>query len=248
MKRSRVGTLSTNTLQPRNTSQFRSRKKSRRIYRRALYRSTEFKTHFRSVAATGAIINLPNNIVQSTVVFVNALPNAAGSEFWTTGGGVQPVDTGVSAPSFGQGDIVIRGGQSRITIANPHAPMETGEGNAAGDTLKVSVFAVWTNKRPDLTLLNIVVPQSWDPSVLPDFGTRVGKVLFRRDFFLGTEGKAQEVTYRYRPLKIDSGEFNNGGSQLYWLILIGQTTNFNVLAETCTTVTSHNISFSGDLV
>jgi len=236
---------SSRSLNPRAIGQFRSRKTSARTYRRRIYHNTQFDTHWRSVFDNGATVTTPNDITNSTVTFVNGLPNTAGLEFWTTARGTVPVDAGATVPTFGR-NITLRGGISYIRIGNPTPDVQAG----GSESIKVTVWCIWTPKTPVLIGFPTQVPQSWDPSTVADFDKNVGRIMFKRDFILGPNNSVEELAFRYRPKRIDRAVFNVGGSQMMWMVAVGQltATEGTPAAETITIVTGHNVSFAADEV
>jgi len=246
----RVQGQSSRTLNPKAIGQFRTRRTSARAYRRRLYHDTQFDIHWRSVFDSASTVNTPNSIDTSTLRFVNALPNSSGLEFFTTSGGLQPVDTGVAAPvSFGR-KITIRGGICYLRVANPIPDISTG----GSESIKVTVYAVWSVRNPNFGGFPPApvggVPQSWDPSLVPDFIKNIGKIMFRRDFILSPNNSVEEIAFRLRPMKLDRNIFQSAGNQLHWLIQVGQMTNTESTpsAETLTIAVGHNLSFVMDEV
>ena len=237
----RITGLSTQSLAPRNVAQFRSHRIRKSAYRRKLWNDSLMEAHYRSVLTSSSIGVTPNDINNMTVTRSFALPSVG---FWVSTGGAQPVDTGVALGTFGR-SIVIRGGVCRACVANPNADI----GPTGGDTLRVTVYGVWTVKNPNFTGFPVAsVPQSWDPSVIPDFSMNVGKVILRRDFMLQPNGGVEDVYYRMKPRRVDQIEYLNGGNQLMWVFCVGQLTNTETIpaAESYTYTVGHNLSFVGD--
>lgn len=218
---------------------FRTKKTSLRTWRNMLWRDTAAKTHYRSIFDATTPMATPNDLINATLAPFNALT----TPFWTAAGGAQQADTGVAVPTF-NGDIILRGGISRIAISNrPDSTILN------SDVCRVTVYAVWTDSNNSGVVLPTVVKTMWDPSLFPDF-TRYGKVMFKREALLKGDGEAVQVYFKYKPQKIDQAVFSAGGSRLVWMVLVSQLTNSELVpvAENLDVVNSHNISFSADAV
>jgi len=217
---------------------FRSRKVRTSTFRRWLWRDTAYKAHYRSVAALSADVSTPNHTVQATWGTNRALFNGVG-DFWTTAGGATPIDEGTTVPTFGE-TIVLRGGLARITFSS----------NATDDAVRIRCWAVWAKSNPALTISS-PVPLEWDPSCWQDFA-RFGRVLDMREIMLIPGSRPFDMTWRYRPQKIDKEIFNtSNGNQLYWMYTISQTNNTEgppATAEVVRVTVSYNTSFSADEV
>lgn len=218
---------------------FKTRRLRPRTFRRIIWRDTIASQHWRSVSDSTQSAVTPNNLIQATLVSgINGLRD----NFWTALGGAVASDSGVVVPTF-VGDIILRGGMSRITVTNRANPSET----MPSDPVRVTVFAVWTKSNPAALTFTSAPPTLWDPSLTADFD-RYGKVMWKREALLKGDGEVVEYFFRYKPQKIDQAEFNNGGSRLQWFVLVSQTSNVETTptAETVDIVISHNVSFSGD--
>jgi len=211
-----------------------------------LWNTSILSPHFRSVQDVGNIVITPNDITSSTITVLPGLPSLAGAEFFTVAGGLVTIDVGTLPPSIGRG-VVLRGGISKLTFANPNGPQNLGA--TSGDSIRVKVFAVWASADPTGIVIPTTVPVSWDPTILADF-KQFGRVLFTREFMLEPEGKAVDIVYRFRPWKIDRAIFNLLGSQLLWVIQSSQLTNTETVTagEQLTIVRGHNVSFSADQI
>lgn len=235
--RSRLRGLTTRASGPSSIGRFRTRRTSRRAFRKFLWTSTLHKTHWRAVGtAVSASVGTGNDLTQASLTRV--IP---GNAFWTAAGGARPVDTGGVVPTF-IGDIILRGGVSTLSVSN--TPELLGPG---ADPVRVVIFTVWTNKDPAALVFPTVESITWDPSVLPDF-SRFGRVLNRREAILKGDGEVVEVFFRHRVQKIDQNVYNNGGNRLNWFVLVGQTTNTEAVPveETVRIQNSINYSFAAD--
>jgi len=75
---------------------FRGRKTSRRAYRKHLWNSTLFSTKYRSLGNFGSTVSTQASTTLGTVSLFNLLRFGTNA-FWTTGGGLQPHDFGVTS-------------------------------------------------------------------------------------------------------------------------------------------------------
>jgi len=226
---------------PVSIGRFRARRIPKRVYRNWLWMSTSQKSHYRSVGSSPSVVTTPATLVDATLFTVTPGGNVAGNVFWIPAGGAQSEDTGVAVPSF-IGDIILRGGVSRVSISNRIDPIVT----QPTDCVRVTVFTVWTNKDIPGFAFPATVPIGWDPSVFPDF-QRHGRVIGRREAILKPDGEALELYYRHRIAKIDQNEFVAGGNRLQYFILVSQMGNSDAAQpEVVDVVTTINYSFSAD--
>lgn len=236
----RNGRTTTNRASSATTVGFRARKTSTRTFRRMLWRDTLNQTHHRSLLDQTVVVATPNNLTQATLSILEGLPG----NFWTAAGGTVAHDTGTAVPLF-SGDLVLRGGISRITLTNRVNPTDT----MPSDPVRVSIFAVWTKKVPGVITFPSPVPTMWDPSTVADFLT-YGRVLFKREALLKGDGEVLSCYFRYKVQKIDRAVFNSGGGRLQWFVLVSQTSNTEAIAvpENVDVVLSHNVSFAADAI
>lgn len=236
---------------------YRARRIGVRRWRSIIWRDTAAKPHYRAVSSgfqplTGPALGTPN--VCAIYMFpalqtVNGTfqPNhSIGARFWEPGI-VQDIDFGVAPPLF-QGDITLRGGIARLTIGA--YPENVG--------LRVRVYAVWAIPNPDINLYNAVNNTNksveFDPSLIPDFTTKFGKILYSKQAMVPV-GETFEIVHRFKPQKIDQAVFTGqpgpafeaAGSQLWWLVLVSSLET-NTISSSITTVNSFNLSFSADAV
>lgn len=230
----------------------RRRRLKGRSYKRALFRTTIFKNHYRSIFDNSGITNAPGDINLAQVNSAFVLPGT-GAQFWTTGGGALPSDVGVPVPTF-NGDIIIRGGMARATFSN----------NGSTDGMRIRLWLAKTGPLPDLGLLATAVatPQrtSWDPTVLVDF-SKFGRILRGWEFLLTPGQVPMTIRLPLRAEKVDQTVHNNVlGRRLVWIWSVSQTSNLETIVnpspppdtlpapQPCTTHFSHNLSFVGDAV
>jgi len=215
------------------SSGFRTRRTSRRQWRNLLWRETQSKQHWRSNLSASTPITTQSSPDLVDVVTAQAI----GTNFWTTAGGTVPAETGVAVPGF-VGDIVLRGGKSTISFCNIS--------NAdTGDACRVRLWMVWTITRPEFSLVPATpVPNAWDPSMIPDFG-RIGKVIGFREFWVNPGSVPMQVTFRWKPQKVDRTIHNIGGETLvYFFTINGHNTGSDTVVEQL----SYNISFAADAI
>jgi len=227
---------------------FKTRKGSARAFRKHLWRSTEYKSHYRSREETSGILAAPASVEESSIVVQRALfqsnARGGGSPFFTTAGGAIAVDGPLTVPEF-LGDIVLRGGIARCSVFNTHDTI----------AMRVRVFAVWTGNYPEDKYPSSFTDRlEWDPSLVAE-ADRFGKVLFSREAIV-QPNSPMLVTYRFRPQKIDTGKFlgvdgitsdTPSAHTLFWFIKVSRfaTGEGDMNAVW---VTSYNVSFSGDAI
>lgn len=232
----RLAGLTNRNSNPVSVGRFLTRKTPGRVYRRWLWQSTMDKSHYRSVGTAANTAATPANLTDASLTVITP-----GNAFWTAAGGAQQEDTGVAVPTF-IGDIVLRGGVSRLTVSNRVDP--AGLNNT--DCVRVTVFTVWTNRDLPGFAFPATVPVGWDPSVFPDF-QRHGRVIGKREVLLKPDGEVMELYFRHRIQKIDQNVYTNGGSRLNWFVLNSQVGNSDAgVPENVDIVNTINYSFSAD--
>lgn len=217
---------------------YRTRRTSARQWRSILWRDTIASSHWRSLGTGSQIANTPNSVFTASVIEI-----VPGGSFWTAAGGTVPID-GVTPPPVFTGDIILRGGVIKLTLTN--TPNADGLGS---DPVRATIFACWRNKFHNVSFaLPPTVPLSWDPSVLAEFNSSYGKVLYKKEVLLKGDGEVFDMTHRMRVQKIDRAVYNQGGSRVTFIILLSQTSNTELvpLAESVTITDSINFSFVGD--
>lgn len=221
-----------------SVGRFRTRRTRPSTFRRRLWNASVDKSHYRSVGAATLTVPTPITNILTTATLQIITP---GNAFWTVAGGAQPEDTGVLVPSF-SGDITLRGGVTKLTIANRTIATEV----TPTDNVRVTVFTVWTNPAAPVFIFPTTVPISWDPSVFPDF-QRYGRVIGRREAILSASGDTLELSFRHRVQRIDQAVFNAGGNRLQYFVLVSETTNSDATgAEQVDITNAINYSFAAD--
>jgi hypothetical protein len=167
--------------------------------------------------------------------------------FWIGTGGARGINANVAPPVF-LGDIIIRGGICRFTISNPDT----------GIPQLVKVWLVWAKPNPSKQVWTVIdqdeKDMEWDPTVEAEFGTKFGKVIFKREILMNPGVRPFTVVHRLKTQKIDQAVFNGSdnitddelaGNQPWWCWqMVPLVTNPG--ASPVTTLISFNLSFSGD--
>jgi len=216
---------------------FRGRKTSRRAYKRHIWNSTIFKAHYRSIlTVTEDSPTTPASPNTGQIFFYNMYNFGPGqSPFWTTAGGAQELDNGDGVPEFGD-EIILRGGLFRLNIRN----------GSIGD-IRIRIWRFTTGNNPDLTLIpSDLAPQDqmWDPSVIPDFYTQVGKPFMSREVIL-EEGKSYTFTTRFKSQKIDQNAYENNSRSPFVMIMASNIGTAG--AQPYSITRGYNVSYSGDV-
>lgn len=224
----RFGGKRTKTMSTRSMGSgigFRSKRLSRRRYKSILWRDTLNKSHYRSVAAT---LNTTQANASPTVAVIDSADGLP-DDFWTTGAGLQALDTGVTPPTF-TGDITVRGGKIGLTFM------------LDGATYPVEV-SVWLVKRSNGTPPAFTTgPYGWDPSLVPDFYDDVGKIVMRRKKLLLDES-SWNVEFRLPIMKLDQATHNTTNTYL-WIWTVQDVSDGGT--ATVRVNNYHNLSFSAD--
>jgi len=215
---------------------YKARKTSRRAYRKHLWDSTLFKEHYRSIGSVVTSFNTPATVSTVSVLAEKAIDNGSGSSFWGAAGGALAPDVTFALPAF-TGDIIIRGGKIGLRIANVLDPAVSAE------TLQGTVMLVRTTKNWTPGAITTPQPLGWDTSLIPDFDTRVGKIVYRKNFLL-TDAQTALVEYRIPLQKIDANDFQLVYNTYVWIIMAGNTSQ--ATADTMTVTKYFNLSFSAD--
>jgi len=224
-----------------NQYNYRSRKLRPRAWRRKLWNDTLAKTHYRSSGNGAGTLATQTTIGSATVsIFFPTFIGTPGptTAFWTTTGGLVTPDTGETAPTFGPGDIVIRGGRIGITITCPDAVTEE---------IGVTIWVVRLTNDPNVGAIGATLPYGSMIDINPDFAYRVGKVLYNKQAILSGAYPSFTLEHRMRVEKIDKEIFGTElGHQVAFIVAIAnlQTTD----ARTLSTIAYHDLSFTADAI
>lgn len=237
-------------------NRFRSRKLSKRRWRKVLWRDTLAQTHYRSVADIGVSLGLSSATATSPVNFEPMLTNAfAGltdtAPFWTAGGGLQPNETGAALPLFGDNDIVLRGGYSRLQFS----PNDT-----VVLPIRVKVWVVRAVQNPDLAKITAITTGNqaadWDPTLVPEFVQDVGRVVLAKETLLLPGARPFEMVWKLNVQKIDQAVWQGKvgppieppGGRFYWMWQLQPTNTTAATGQLVAVLKGHNLSFSADTV
>lgn len=215
---------------------FSGRKTSRAVYRRHLWNSTLFATHWRSLATTAGTVVTPASAVGGTFQAIQLMKAGGTIPFYLSTGGLISDDTGITVPTF-KGDIILRGGRWNFTIHNT---------SAASIDVKIKTWLVWTVDTPVFGYEpSTAVSLLWEPSVQTDWNEKIGKVISTREVLL-EQGNNWSLNGKYKLQKIDQERFLGGGHTLL-LVMVVSNIGF-ATSHTLSYTFSHNVSFSGDMV
>lgn len=223
---------------------FRGKRIRAPLYRRILWRDTLAKNHYRSLLSeTTQLATEAGNALGLAYILLPQMDGIGTTNlaFWETG--VVQTDEGVTVPGTWAGDIIQRGGAVKCQIFNP----------SNVDSVGFKLFVIKTIKNPDLALFPNAaqVPRLWDPSTIPDFARKVGKVLMSREGTIRVLSSSS-VEYKLRVSKIDQAEFRVAGTPnvlvagnqiIFCVVLYNLSTT---TAITCAVNVSSSQSFSAD--
>jgi len=218
--------------------QYKARRTSRRAYRKHLWDSTLFKEHYRALGSVVTSFNTPASVSTISILVEKAIDNGSGSVFWLTAGGALPPDSGATLPFF-SGDITVRGGKLGLRLANVLDPAISAE------TLQGTVLLVKTTKNWTPAAITTPQPLGWDTSLVQDFDTRVGRIIYRKNFLLKDADTAL-IEYRLPLHKIDANDFQLVYNTYVWVIMAGNASQATV--DTMTITKYFNLSFAADAV
>lgn len=218
---------------------FSRKRTSRRKFRRLLWDASTAQTHYRSNFAFTTAINTTNvaSTMQVTVIASRRFNN---QNFWTTAGGAINPDGGTIPTFVTNGDFTVRGGMYGLRLCNAPDVLDSDK-----DAIQVIVYLVRSTKNWNSTNLPTSVPVGFDPSLVQDFQTNIGKVVYKKEFLLEDQNVAV-IEKRMGLSKIDISEYQNSQSEFIWIILAGISSGTTVKSVNC--VSYYNMSFVGDTV
>lgn len=255
-----------------NPFRFRGRKLRKSVYRRALYNSTRFKTHYRTVLATTDSLGTPNNVTTLNPYIVPALSTINLSEFWHSAGGLQDPSFG-EVPSFAGAtnandpiSVILRGGRLWITtslslgsvdtckvrlqLIFPKQQVRNESDTNTSNTLGVPGSANGWIGTTGINLFGPGVgggtarPIGWDLTQAPDYQQYFYAPVVDKSFDLKA-GDSMTTFFKIKPVKIDVASFKDGqGYTPYWVVYAGQDNNSNGASETFVVTIGHNMSFA----
>jgi len=163
----------------------------------------------------------------------------AATPFYTAAGGAINPDAAQALPIF-TGDVTLRGGMIGCRIANTFDATDS-----ARTTIQGTVYLIKTTKNFDPALVLTPLPVGWDPTIVQDFNTFIGRILYRKTFLL-RDADSAVIEYRLKCQKIDVGDYVADFSSYAWLVLAG---NVDTAAARSFAVTLfYNLSFCADAV
>lgn len=216
---------------------FKSRRVRRSTWRSMLWKTTLQKEHWRSYQA---VSTTPTTLASTTTMSSVALPAIRFTNpFWVAAGGAISPDGSTALPLF-SGDVVVRGGTMGLRLTNQ---LDTTAANAVN--VHGMVYLVKTSKNYTPGGFPGTVFVGFDPTLISDFDTLVGRVLYRKSFLL-KDAESALIEYRLRIQKFDVGDYVNDRNSYVWFIVLGSVD----------TATSHgvvatryfNLSFSADAI
>lgn len=207
-------------------------KLNRRAYRNKLWDSTTDKPHFRSSAMSAT--SGTTGVTQGNGPVGRADLTWIGSDaFWTTAGGALDPDGG-TVPTF-KDDLTVRGGLMTATLSCPPS---------VSDVLLARMWIIKTVDNPNFTNVPSTATISWDPTLIQEFNTRVGRIKMYKEFLLGP-GDAGRIEFKHPIQKYDQTASNTNVSRRYQCIYhISNLTSTSDAAYDF--VKGHNLSFTGD--
>jgi len=239
-RRTLAWTSQTGTLQG---IQFKSRKLTKRAWRRKLWQDTLAVQHYRSSGVGTATLTTSTALGDGSVTIINptfiGAPSAT-TAFWTVAGGLQATDEGATAVTFDETDLVIRGGRIGITITCPDTITEE-----IGAT--INVVRVFPN--PDYGLVPAIITYGSNLDSGPDFSRRFGKVLYKKTAILSNTYSSMTVEHRLMVEKIDQETFGTVlGGQVIFVVVLTPLQTSPVAGYDLPALTYHDLSFTGDTV
>lgn len=219
---------------------FSKKRTSRRQWKNLLWSSSQAQTHYRSLNSAASSLGTP---VTPNLQFVSLQTSRrfGGNAFWLSAGGATNPDGGAMPTFTTNGDFTVRGGLYGIRLSNVPDLVDTDK-----DSIAVTVYLIWTSKGFLSSVIpGTTVPVGWDPSLIADFQTTVGKILYKKSFLVH-DGDVFTIERKMGVQKIDQTEYGNLISEPQWLVVYGATSSTATKFLTC--VTYYNMSFVGDTV
>jgi len=215
---------------------YRGKKTSRHAYKKYLWDSTLFKEHYRSIGSVVTSFNTPASVSTVSILAEKAIDNGTANPFWNTTGGALAPDSSFALPLF-TANITVRGGKMGLRLANVLDPA------VSADTLQGTVMLIRTTKNWTPGAITTPQPLGWDTSLVQDFDTKVGRIMYRKNFLL-TDAQSALIEYRIPLQKIDAADFQATFNTYVWIILAGNVSQ--ATADTMTVTKYFNLSFSAD--
>lgn len=217
---------------------FRSKKLSRARWRRLLWNTSLHLQHYRSLNATTGTFNTPATTITMTLSTTPALRFAT-QNFYVAGGGAIAPDAAQALPTF-TGKFIIRGGTIGVRLVNTYDVTDANRNTNHG-----MVYLIKTSANFALTNLPSSLPVGWDPSLIQDFSTNIGRIVYRKNFLLRDADTAL-IEYRLKCQQVDPGEYILDKNTYVWVVVAGNVDAASARVFTYTAF--YNISFSADAV
>jgi len=212
---------------------FRSRKLSRRRFKKLLWNDTILSTHWRSLFAASTTIVTQTNSTTLTIATINPM-RPSGVAFWTGAGGLRSTDIGVTPPLF-SGDITVRGGMWGMNFRNTSSTLPVSMKLYLGRTIGNPTYSLPASSTT-----------GWDPSIEPDLTKLYGKSYYSTIIQL-EPGETWKIERRIGIMKINQYDWQSIGGLSPFVLY----TAANVGHSTATTInvdTYFNLSFAADAI
>lgn len=214
---------------------FRSRKVKAKTYRNLLWNSSILKTKYRTILSAVASPSTPGTTLTHGVTATSAIN--FGSAFWTAAGGAVSPDSSNALPTF-TGNIVLRGGMIGCRITNTLDTTAASAGTIVGTMFLIRSTKNWTSASVPST-----VTLGWDPTMIQDFATKIGKIYYKKTFLL-RDAESALTEYRLRVSSIDEGDYFSFYNQFIWFIVYGNVDSS--VTKQIVINTYYNMSFVAD--
>lgn len=183
--------------------------------------------HYRSINSD--VTTLVTSAVQQSYT-LNVLGINIAGDFWTTAGGAFGVDGG-TVPSF-EGNLILRGGTMGLTLTN-----------TLTDTATLECWVYLIHTADNFVAPTGPVNRGWDPTIIPDFETKVGKVLMCKKVMLDNQASVT-IEHKIKCRHVDQTIWTAGYRKPNWIVLLGN--NESAVAANVTAIRYINLSFAGD--
>lgn len=221
--------------------QFKTRKLRAAAWRRKLWNDTLAKTHYRSQGNT--VDQITTGTTQATGSVNLLFPTFIGvpsrtTAFWTSTGGLLTPDVGETPPTFGPGDLIIRGGRIGFNVNCP---------DAVTSEIGLTLYVIRTMADPDAGNLPAILPYGVDITAFAEAISRFGKIIYRKSAVLNNQYPSFSYEHRLRVQKVDQEiHAQELGYQIMFIIVVCNLTDGT--DETLNVITYHDLSFSGDII
>ena len=219
---------------------YRTRRISRRAYKHKLWEYTSMLPKYRSYLGRTSTITTPANNTDFTVntTFLLQGTTGAAAPFYTTAGGLQNMDAGVTGVF--KSSIVLRGGSTLITVYN-----DTETGDVNNDNVEMIIAIIKCSDAFDNTVLSSTQPSAHGIDYTPEFRRQVGRVVAQRRWLL-KDGENQSLGFRYPIQKIDAGDY--AVEKKMYALYLAVRNGFGASAQACHFKWQHDLTFTGDLI